>query len=319
MRELLRTTDPVRLSWLTALLAEQRIAAVVFDTHMSVLEGSAGAIPRRLMVADDDHAAALQILREAGEVEPDPAAPVSVTADRLLGGRVLLRQPAQGYRAAIDPVLLAAAVPALGRGRVLDLGSGVGAAALCYAARVPGPDVVGLELQPDLAALAQDNAAANGMADRVRILAGDLLRPPPDLAPDSFDQVMANPPFLEASRADPSPLAGKAAADVEGAARLADWIELALALVRPKGGIALIHRADRLDEILARLYGHAGAVTVTPLWPHAGEPAKRVIVRARKGLRTPLRLSAGLTLHEAGGGYTAAARAVLYDGGPLPD
>ncbi|MGE4219856.1 MAG: tRNA1(Val) (adenine(37)-N6)-methyltransferase [Alphaproteobacteria bacterium] len=241
----------------------------------------------------------------------------SATQDRLLGGRVLLQQPTDGYRAAIDPVLLAAAVPALPRGRVLDLGAGAGAAALCYAARVPGPQVIGLELQPDLAALARENAAANGVPDRVRFLAGDLLHPPPELAPDSFDHAMANPPFLEASRADPSPQAAKAAADVEGAARLADWIELALALVRPKGGITLIHRADRLDEILARLYGHAGETVVIPLWPHEGEAAKRVIVRARKGLRTPLRLSAGLVLHGADGAYTAAARAVLYDAAPL--
>jgi len=131
--------------------------------------------------------------------------------------------------------------------------------------------------------------------------------------------VMANPPFLEAARADRSPFAARAVADVEGAARLADWIELALALARPKGGITMIHRADRLDEILARLYGHAGEVVVTPLWPHAGEAAKRVIVRARKGLRTPLRLAAGLVLHEAGGDYTAAARAILYDAAPLPN
>jgi len=67
MRELLRTTDVVRLSWLVALLAEAGIEAVVFDTHTSILEGSIGAIPRRLMVAADDEARARQVLRDAGE------------------------------------------------------------------------------------------------------------------------------------------------------------------------------------------------------------------------------------------------------------
>lgn len=67
MRELLRTTDPVHLSWVTALLAGDGIEVLVFDTHMSIVEGSIRAIPRRVMVADEDFDAARRLLAEAGE------------------------------------------------------------------------------------------------------------------------------------------------------------------------------------------------------------------------------------------------------------
>jgi tRNA1(Val) A37 N6-methylase TrmN6 len=309
MRELLRSTDLVRLSWWQALLAESRVQTIVFDSHTSVLEGSISAIPRRLMVADEDYDAALTVLREAGELEGADAA---ATEDALLGGRVRLRQPASGYRVAIDPVLLAAAVPAT-RGAVLDVGCGVGAAALCYATRVPGARVTGLELRADWARLAAENARANGLAGRVDVVCGDLLQPPRALAPQSFDEVMANPTYLPVQRADMRNSPADAPATVEGEAKLADWIAFCLALAAPAGGITLIQRSDRLDEILSLLHGKAGAIVVFPLWPHASgaEDARRVIVRARKGSKAPMRLAAGLVLHRADGGYTDEAGKIL--------
>ncbi len=313
MRELLRTGNHVRISWLAALLAGENIEAVVLDTHMSFAEGSISAIPRRLMVADEDYEAARRLLTEAGEwdgAEGD-------AYDALLGGKVRLRQPAQGYRVAIDPVLLAAAVPAAATGSLLDAGTGVGAAALCFARRVPGARVAGLEMQAELASLARDNVALNDMGDRVSIVTGDILRPTPDLASGAWDHVIANPPHLPADRADPPPGKAKAMAHVEGEARLADWVDFALRMARPKGGITLIHRADRLDELLALLHERAGGVVVFPLWPKAGREAKRVLVRARPGVRTPMRVAAGLVLHEEEGGYTAEALAVLRDGAAL--
>jgi tRNA1(Val) A37 N6-methylase TrmN6 len=317
MREVLRTTDLVRLSWVQALLADSRIDAVVLDSHTSVLEGSIGAIPRRLMVGDGDYERAMGLLRDAEEADrPAPAD----TADSLLGGRIALRQPASGYRVAIDPVLLAAAVPVAGA--VLDVGCGVGAAALCYAARVPGARVTGLELRADWAALAEENARANGMAERVQIVCGDLLQPPSALPAGGFDEVMANPPYLPAARADMRKPPADAPATVEGEAKLADWIAFCLSMSAPKGGVTLIQRADRLDEILFHLQGKAGGVVVFPLWPRApgeagGEDARRVIVHARKGSKAPTRLAAGLALHSDGGGYSAAAERVLRDGAAL--
>jgi tRNA1(Val) A37 N6-methylase TrmN6 len=245
------------------------------------------------------------------------AAAEPVTEDRLLGGRLVLRQPANGFRAAIDPVLLAAAISAEAGRRVLELGAGTGAAALCLARRVGGVQVAGLDRQQDLVAHAAANAALNGLADRVAFLAGDVRLPPADLLAGSFDHVMANPPYLEAGRATLPPDPARALAVGEGAADLRVWLDCALRLVRPRGSITVIHRADRLDALLAGLFGRAGEIVVFPLWPGAGKPAKRVLVRARRGVETPLRLASGLVLHEADGRFTAAAEAVLRDGQAL--
>ncbi len=235
--------------------------------------------------------------------------------DRLLGGRVRLKQPKAGYRAAIDPVLLAAAVPAGAGETVLDVGTGAGAAALCLATRVPDCRIVGIEMQRELARLATENAVLNGVDDRVEVLVGDLMQPPPRLAPGSFDHVMANPPHHEAGRAVPSPDAAKALAAIEGTADLAAWVGFCVRMARPRGSITLVHRADRLDALLAHLHGKAGAIVVFPLWPDAagGRPAKRVIVQARKDAAAPAVLAPGLALHEADGRYTAGAEAVLRD------
>ncbi len=239
---------------------------------------------------------------------------VPVSEDTLLGGSVRLLQPVEGYRVAVDPVLLAAAVPAGAGDAVLDLGCGVGAAALCLAMRVPQCRVTGIELQRDLVRLAGENAALNGIADRITVMAGDIRHPPPRLEPGRFAHVMANPPYMQAEAANPSPLAAKAAATVEGGADLAAWVRFALTMARPRGSITFIHRADRLEHLLAHLAGRAGGIVVLPLWPSEAKPAKRVIVHARKDSAAPTRLLPGLVLHEADGRYTAAADAVLRHG-----
>jgi tRNA1(Val) A37 N6-methylase TrmN6 len=312
MKEILRTGDPVRLSWLLALLAGENIEVVILDTHMSFAEGSISAIPRRLMVADEDYEAAKRLLAEAGETEAEADTP-----DSLLDGRISLRQLRDGYRVAVDPVLLAASVPVAGTERLLDVGTGVGAAALCFSWRVPGAQVVGLELQPEMAGLARSNVEANDMVDRVTILEGDLLRPPGELEAASFDHVIANPPYLPAGRADAPPDPSKAAAHVEGKAGLADWVDFALRMAKPKGGVTFVHRADRLDELLTLFHGRAGGIVVFPLWPKTGRETKRIIVRARPGVKTPTRLSPGLTLHKDDGSYTEEALSILRDGGAL--
>ena len=238
----------------------------------------------------------------------------AVTEDALLGGRVRLRQPRDGYRAAIDPVLLAAAVPLRAGERVLDLGCGAGAVFLCLLAREPGLAVTAVERDPATAALARANAASNGFGDRAEVVEADVAALPPDWRAGGFDQAVSNPPYLPAERADPSPHAGRAAAGVEAGPDLAVWVGRARRCLRHKGRLTMVHRADRLGDLLAALDGF-GEVVVFPLWPRAGQEAKRVIVTARKGVRSPLRLAAGLVLHAERGGYTEEADAALRGAG----
>lgn len=236
-----------------------------------------------------------------------------LTEDALLGGRVRLHQPRTGYRAATDPVLLAAAVAAHAGAQVLDVGCGAGAAAMCLSARLD-VDVSGIEAQPQYAALAARNAP------HLRLWAGDIFAAPPDLAQIGFDWVMTNPPFFDV--ADPaSPDQGRDVArrEVQGADA---WTAASLRRVRSGGRIAIIHLAERLPAILAGLAG-AGDIAVLPLQARVGRPAKRVIVTARKGARGPFRLAAPLVLHqgEAHRGdfvdFTPEAQAVLRDAAPL--
>ncbi|MGD1876983.1 MAG: tRNA1(Val) (adenine(37)-N6)-methyltransferase [Kiloniellaceae bacterium] len=236
-----------------------------------------------------------------------------LTEDGFLAGRLRLRQPAAGYRAAIDPVLLAAAVPAAAGETVADLGCGVATAGLCLLVRVPGVAVSGLELQPPLAALATENADLNGYGDRLTVVLGDVAAPPPAFGRCRFDHVMLNPPYLEpgAGRAPQHEL--RRIATVEGPAALASWLACALGLLRPRGSLTVIHRADRVDRLLALLSTGCGDLAVFPLWPRRGENAKRVLVQARKGSAGPLRFLAGLALHDAVGAYTPEAEAVLRD------
>lgn len=236
---------------------------------------------------------------------------MDATEDRILGGRVILHQPQDGYRVAVDPVFLAAAVRAKAGERALDLGCGVGAAMLCLGARIDGLAIDGLELQAHLAQLAQNNIDANGWQGRLRVFQGDLLAPPKDLEPGTYDHVFANPPYMSGDRGNHPPNASKKIAHVETDADLEDWVDAALRFCKRKGSVTFIHRADRLAELLIGLEGRAGEITVFPLWPREGEIASRVIVRARKDIRSPMQLMSGLVIHEADGGYTDRADLAL--------
>ncbi|MFM8989237.1 MAG: tRNA1(Val) (adenine(37)-N6)-methyltransferase [Alphaproteobacteria bacterium] len=242
----------------------------------------------------------------------------ATTQGTLLGGRVAFEQPAAGYRAAIDPVVLAAAVmPA--RGAALELGAGTGAASLCLAWRRPGLSIVALELAAAPAALARRNAAANGFDGRVEVVEADVARLPPALA-GRFDAVFMNPPFAPAGSSSPSPRPERRRAHVEGGdAGLEAWIAAARRALGARGRLAMIHRTERLPAILALLAPSFGDIEIVPLWPKPGQPARRVVLRARLGARGGAVLSPGLVLHEADGAFTAAAHAVLRDGASLDD
>jgi tRNA1(Val) A37 N6-methylase TrmN6 len=247
-------------------------------------------------------------------VNEHEVADLAFTEDRLLGGRIRLKQPTAGYRVAIDPVFLAASVPAEPHQLVLDVGCGAGAAMLCLAARVPHSRVVGLEMQRELVRLAGDNVILNGLEARASVMIGDLLHPPPRLSPGAFDHVMANPPYNERGHATLPATAGKSGATVEGEADLAAWVRFSLAMVRAQGTVTFIHRADRIDALLGHIAGQAGEVVVFPLWPGPGRSASRILVRARKHVAAPARLASGLVLHQPDGGLTVDADGVLREG-----
>jgi tRNA1(Val) A37 N6-methylase TrmN6 len=235
-----------------------------------------------------------------------------LTEDTLLGGRVRVLQPRRGYRVAVDAVLLAAAIDAARGARVLDLGAGVGAVGLCLAARVAGCVVMGVEVQPVLAQLAERNAALNGMSERVRTIIHDLARPlPADLG--SFDHVATNPPYLAAAVADPSPDPSKALATVESSADLARWLAVAAGAAKSAGTLLIVQRSDRLEEIIGHLVRLGwGDVAIKRL-----PPAARVLVRARRAAALRRVEVPPLVLHRADGGYTDAAEAVLRHAAPL--
>ena len=239
-----------------------------------------------------------------------------VTIDAFLGGALLLRQPVRGYRAGIDPVLLAAACPAQAGERVLDCGAGVGTVGLCVARRVPDARVVLVERDEAVADLAAANIAANDLADRVALVTADLGAPlsqTPDLAAliGTFDHALANPPFQVDTDGTRSTTPGKDSANAMPDAALDDWARFMAAMLKPGGRCGLIHRADALVRVLDVLDGRFGALSVLPLHPRETLPANRIIVAGIKGSRAPLALRRGLIVHDANGGYSAAVEAVL--------
>ncbi len=243
-------------------------------------------------------------------------AEAGTTLDAMLDGRVRLLQPKAGYRAAIDPVLLAAAVDAGPGMSVLDIGAGGGAVALCLLARVPGLAVAALERDPSAVDLLRQNLVLNGAEGPIEALEGDLFDPPLALKSRSFDWVVSNPPFYRAGSHTRSPFHGRAGA--HGAEQtLAAWVEACLRRARPGGRLALVVPAADLIEIAASLLDKAPAATIYPVRPRRDEDAKRVVVVARKGGRSGAVVAPALVLHEDDGGWTKAADAVLRHARPL--
>jgi len=245
-------------------------------------------------------------------------ADTELSDDKFLCGRLRLLQPVKGYRAATDPVLLAAACPAEPGQAVLDLGCGAGAAVLCLGRRVPDLALAGLELQPAYADLARRNALRNDIP--VEMHEGDLTRIPAALRRD-FDHVIANPPYYPPG-GSPSPVAARARA-MQVDTPLAEWVRAATRRLRPGGWLTLICGTDGLPEVLAALAPKLGSAAVLPLAPREGKPALRVILQARKGGRAAFRLLAPLVIHQGSAhdgdreSYTPAANAVLRDGADL--
>lgn len=226
----------------------------------------------------------------------------AATRDAFLGGRLTLVQPKDGFRAGLDSVLLGAAVNTQ-TGALLDLGAGVGTAALCALTHQPSLTATLVEADAETAVLARQNIEDNGFSARAEVLALDLAdtgaaRLAAGLAQDRFAVVIANPPYYVAgTEAAPQ----RRQARQMPAAALDRWVAAAAGHAAPGGEAIFIHICAQLPALLASFENRFGDVTVLPLSPREGEAAHRVLVRGRKGSRAPFRLLASRALHEAEG------------------
>lgn len=243
----------------------------------------------------------------------------ALSEDKVLGGRLVLRQPRRGHRVGHDAVLLAAATAAQAGDHAVDLGAGVGAAGLALARRVEGLAVTLVEIDPELTALAAGNAERNGLAARARAVCLDVESAADfaaaGLTAGSAACVLMNPPFNIVQ--NPSPDPDRRMAHAASPATLHTWLGTAARLLRPHGAVTLIWRADGLGDVLDGLERGFGAVAVRPVHPKLDAPAIRVLVRAVKASRAPLVLSAGLVLADVNGHPTPEAEAVLREGAAL--
>lgn len=241
-----------------------------------------------------------------------------LTHDAFLNGRVHAWQPRRGYRAATDPVLLAAATEAHPGQSVLELGCGAGVALLCLSARVPGLALTGVERQADYAELASRN-----LGGTARIVTADLADLPVGLRHEAFDHVIANPPYYPAGGGTSAGDAGREAA-LRTETPLATWVDVAARRLRPKGWLTMIQLAERLPELMAAIAPRLGSVALRPLAAREGRPAGRVLIRARKGGRGPFTLLPPFVLHEGaehpgdGDHFTPLAQAVQREAAALP-
>jgi len=329
MKELLSTNDVVFLSYVEDVLRQEGIDYALFDTNMSVIEGSIGILPRRIMVSDECYEDAYQMIKggngyerglsdpgglEAQDVEPyvqEPGALLDqdqLTDDLFLGGALKIYQPKKGFRSGIDAILLAASVPDNGSMRVLEAGCGAGVVSLSIARRCEQARVDAIEIEQINTQIAQANVARNELQERVSIYLGDLCDPVTKLEllgleRNSYDFVVANPPFYDEGemRFSSDPLRRRAKRAM--AETLEEWVRFLTAMAAPKGVISMIHRAEKLDEVLSVLTRRFGGVKVLPLFPKPGEPANRVIVQGVKGSRAPMVLLQGVVLHDEQGCY----------------
>jgi tRNA1(Val) A37 N6-methylase TrmN6 len=327
LRELVRTNDAVLVSAIQALLDAAEIPHVVLDQNMSVLEGSLGILPRRILVHDEHQETARRLLEDAGlshELRPGPAGRGSeLTDDAVLGGRLRLTQKRSGHRVGHDAILLAAATGARPGDHAVDLGAGVGAAGLALAVRVSDMTVTLVEIDPALAAIAAENITRNGFEGRANAVTLDVTGPPESFAacglgPGSADHVLMNPPFNNPETLKVSPDLDRRSAHVATEASLAQWVAAAAWLLHSAGSLTMIWRAEGLAHVLATLEQRFGGTAVLPVHGRAAEPAIRVLVRATKGSRAPLALLPGLVLNDRSGRPTPEAESVLRGAAALP-
>ncbi len=266
----------------------------------------------------------MQVTAQAYRAPPPPpppgtGVPATLTEDGFLGGRLRILQPEKGYRAGIDAVFLAAAVPCAAGETVYEAGIGTGVAALCLLARCPDVHVTGIEVASRYAMLCEENAKRNGLAGAVRVIHADIkeaLRK--DLASmpshGSFSHALANPPYFEEGKTTPSPNLLKAAAHAFGPEDLDLWMRVLHTMVTLRGTVTVVHRAETLGKLLAVMEDRFGDIRIAPLYAREGTAASRVVVQGVKGSKAPMQLLPGLVLHDPNSQFTPEADSILRDG-----
>lgn len=243
----------------------------------------------------------------------------NVTIDGFLGDKLRIKQPRDGFRSGHDAVLLAAAAQPPQDGHIAELGSGVGVATLCFAARRADAHITGIEMNDDMLALAQNNAEANNLATRVHFKQGDVTASFSALhmVANSFDEVIANPPYYREGHVPAMAHEGKAQAHIGASGTLDNWVKCACALTKAKGYVTLVHRADALAQLLTVMQKRLGDLRVLPIYPQAGRAATRVLIRGRRDARAPVTVLPPLILQDEEGNASRAAEAVLRFGAAL--
>ena len=250
---------------------------------------------------------------------PSGGVPASLTEDGFLDGRLRILQPEKGFRAGIDSVFLAAAIPCAAGETVYEAGIGTGVAALCVLARNPSIHLTGIEIASRYAMLCEENAKRNGFADNIRVIHSDVkeaLRK--DLASmpahGSFSHAFSNPPYFEDGKSTPSPHLLKAQAHAFGPGDLELWVKVLYTMVTLRGSVTIVHRADSLGKLLQVMEDRFGDIRIAPLYAREGTAASRIIVQGIKGSKAPMQLLPGLVLHDQNSQFTPEADAILRDG-----
>ncbi len=248
---------------------------------------------------------------------------IETTCDAFIGGKITVIQAKTGPRAGTDSVLLAASIPAASGQSVLEAGIGSGVVSLCLAGRVGSLNITGVELQPELASIARENALRNSQ-DSFNIVEGNVTGSGNSwkamgLIPDSFDHTFANPPFYNQlhSRKPKDPV--KAQAHMHNADELERWVRFLITHTRPKGSITLVHTPDILGKLLGFFERRVGNIRIYPIYSKKGQPASRMLVQGIKSSKGPLQIEPGLIMHDETGAFTPKAASILRDGAALTD
>lgn len=247
--------------------------------------------------------------------------PPVTTRDAFLGGKVHAHQPSKGFRSGVDAVLLAASVPAKPGDTLLEIGCGVGVAALCVAARVGNLAITGIELQSQYADLARQNAQANNA--HLTVVTTDLRSLPDDLRQTQFNHVMMNPPYFDRTQGRPADDTGRDTA-MAGDTPLGDWLDTGIRRLAPKGTLTVIQHITRLPEVLAGLHGRLGSVVVMPIAGRAGSDPNLFLAQAIHSKNAPFQMAPTLVMHaqdsatDSRESYTPQVSAILRHGADLP-